>query len=530
MFGACLMSLNAGCTIIFSGDDFAKPEPDAAPVIDSPPPIDAPPLIDANPSLLTIDRVEPDTIAEGTGSELTGRPVPIIIHGANFTPGAVISLMTPAKEVDAGVADAAVSDAAVNDAGITPTGAPVLGASVVSSDGTMIATTIAIPVRDDLADGESETYRLVVSQQGHSADVDLTVTGLDELTLAPGTLTVSAGTLKPAYSRIVIDQNVHAIGAAPVRLFATAEIVVSATLDANGAQNGTAGAGGCAGGTAEGPGGCGTGGGGPGSGGGLNEGAGGGGGGFGVVGTGGSGGNAMNPAGAGGMPTGSEMLIPIATNPGEAGNRGNGGGGGGDGLLGGAPGGGGGGGGTLELRTTGVLHFTAGGLSANGGPGANGTGLGGGGGGGGSGGAILLAAAAGIVNDTGGTVCQAGGGGGGNRGGAGGAGRVRIDAPTVDMGLVNTPVPVFGPIIRSDAPAVVSDSSTVMITVAGEASRSFAMTINDVEQPLVTPGQAHTATVAAALTAGMNRVCVFATTTVDFRPEAVMCRDIAYLP
>ncbi len=508
----CLAGAAGACSLIYDAGDFHAS--DAMPADSTMPPPDV------DPTRLALTSVSPDTVLEGEGSLATGRAIPILVSGDSIAQDAVIRF----ELAGAGGADAGVDDAGVN---ATPL---EVGDTVVSIDGTMAATTIRVPVLETVGQGETLALRVVVDQMGASAGLDFTVTGLDELDVAGGTLTTQTAGLAPAYSRITFAQPVHLAGTDPARFHATAEIIVSAPVDADGQADGSPGSGGCPGGAGETVGDCGAGGGGQGTSGVLQSGPGGGGGGFGGVGQQGAGGKANSPAGSGGMATGNDMLVPIATEAGQPGNRGNGGGGGGTGTLGGNGGNGGGGGGAIELRSDGTITLTSGGaVRAAGGQGAAGGGLGGGSGGGGSGGAILIHAPGGLIDETAGNVVSAAFGSSAGNGGDGSVGRIRIDSPTDPAASVGSPAPVRGPLWRADLPAIVREAS-VTGTVIGAPGRAFAVWVDDNEQPTVTPGGSGTKQVTVPLVAGHNNVCVFAGAQADFRDEAAMCRDVVYLP
>jgi len=515
--GALLGSLIAssgGCSLIYDAGDFHAS--DASPTM-----ADAMPPPDVDPTQLSLTAVTPDTVLEGEGSTATGRAIPILVTGDSIAPDAVIRFEpAAAADVDAGAGDAGVGALPIE-----------VGDTVVSTDGTMATTTIRVPIMETVGQGESLSLRVIVDQTGASAGLDFTVTGLNELDVAGGTLTTQSAGLAAAYSRITFAQPVHLAGTEPARFYATSEIIVSAAVDADGQTAGVPGAGGCPGGTSQNAGDCGVGGGGGGTSSTLQNGPGGGGGGFGGGGQQGSGGAAGSPPGAGGMMTGNDMLVPIATESGQPGNRGNGGGGGGTGTLGGAGGTGGGGGGIVELRCDGTITLTGGGsVRAEGGDGTAGGGLGGGGGGGGSGGGLLIRALGGLTDETsGGVVSANGGGNGGGNGGTGSGGRIRIDSPADPSATVSAPAPVRGPLWRADLPAIVRQPS-VTGTVIGAPARSFAVWVDDNEQPAVTPGGGGTKQVTVPLVAGLNNVCVFAGAQADFRSEASMCRAVVYLP
>ena len=342
-----------GCSFVYDADVFAGEAADAMP----PPP-------DVDITALALTAAEPAEVFEGVGCipESTGcagesRAVPVVVRGMSIAPTATVALS------GAGFDDDAV-------------------AATVSTDGMMLAFALSVPVISTLADGATETIVVTVSQGDVSDSVMLTVRGLDEFTASVdangGTMDGSA--LKSLYSTIDIDTAIALTGTTRARFAATASITIDATLSANGdpgvAETGGSGvASGGDGGAAETPGDCLAGG---GRAGGTS--AGGGGGGHSTMGSQG----ATGSGGAGGQATGSDELVPLAS---EAGN---GGGGGGPGAIAGAGGGGGAGGGVIELTSLGIVSVgTDGGVTANGGAGAGGAGScalldqhGGGGGGG----------------------------------------------------------------------------------------------------------------------------------------------------
>ncbi|KAB2883298.1 MAG: hypothetical protein F9K40_23065, partial [Kofleriaceae bacterium] len=274
-------ALLAGCSIIYNPDNL-PPLTDAQ-EIDAP--IDAP--IDSNPDLLEITGVSPSSIFEGIGAG-GSRPVVLTLDGM-----------------------AIVGDAQVAVELMESSEPATLVAFDAVPDGTQGGVIVRIPVMDDLDAGMTRTLRITITQGTVTKMADVTVHGLDELTLM--TSPVATTVNPPVYSKITVASNVHFTGTEPVILKATANIDVMGALDANAAGN-IAGPHGCNGGAMEAAGGCATGGGSPGSNAsilGLNAGSGGGGGGFGAPGTiGGASG------GAPGMATGNEALVPIVTSPG----------------------------------------------------------------------------------------------------------------------------------------------------------------------------------------------------------------------
>jgi len=483
---------SSGCTIIYDPDDLRPPPPDAIP-------------IDADPALLTLTGTSPATIAEGTGDG-GGRPALIVIEGNSIVRSATI---TATLDPDGSATPIEVLQQAVS----------------ALSDYAVVA--VRIPVLDTLAAGDTTTLRFTVTQAGATQTQDLTVDGLDELTLASSP--VAEGSFAALYSRITVTAPVHVTGGAtagPVQLHATANIELAALLDVDAAGT-TPGPHGCDGGSADAPGDCGNGGGhqgtNPQQ---LNTGGGGGGGGFAPGASGGSG----NAGGAAGGETGNDMLVPIATT--GPGNRGNGGGGGSAGLL-TSGGSGGGGGGVIDLVAGGDL-VVSGGLRATG---ANGTASNGSGGGGGSGGAILVRAG-GTITSSGAWLEARGGGGadgsGQSDGGAGSVGRIRVDSPTggVDT-MADTPAAVAGPAWDLDSPWF-AGARDVTLTLHGAAGRSFGILVDgDATGADATTGTSGTATVDVELEPGRHAICAAyapsgqGTLSV---PEATTCIDVAYVP
>lgn len=508
----------AGCSLILDPGDL-RGQNDAS-VPDARPPDAAPPA-DADLAALTIDSVAPTELWEGQGT--AGRAIPVVITGSNIDDGALITFEV-AGDADAGVPDLELPS----------------GNTAVNPQHTLAATTVTVPVTDQLAAGETVTVVVRVSQGTTSVTEEITLHGLDEL--APAAGTYQADDFAPLYSRIELAEDVRFDGEAPVRLRATSEIIVSATVnaggyDGNGGDGGAPGPGGCAGGGSGAPGGCGMGGGGGGSAEGLDLGpGGGGGGGFGADGNGGSGGS---NGGTAGKVTGGPWLVPLITDAGAAGNRGNGGGGGADGTL--QTGrGGGGGGGVVELTSQGRLEIAGGGaVTSSGGDGA--TGNNGGGGGGGSGGALLLRATSELTWDGDSPAISAAAGSGSgcascNKGGNGGVGRIRLDYPGTTAASGTTPAPVRGPMWAAAVPVLVTDADLIggnlRVTVHGAGATQYGLLLNDdtTPDPFMTTGTG-AGTLDVTLTPGMNRLCAMVTIDADFSlPEAVNCIDIAYIP
>ncbi len=502
---ACLAG--SACVIVYDADDLRKRDAAPADAV----PIDALP-IDANPGALAVTDVTPSTLLEGVGAD-GGRPAVLLVEGDSLVDGQL-------------VVTAAFTDGAME--------ALPVEVSAASTDSTRAALALAIPVDPTLAAGASRTLRLTFRQPG-AADVthDLTVSGLDELTLTAGTVAVTS--LAPRYARVTVEGDVHFTGATPAVVVATGGITLGARLDAD-AITTTPGPHGCAGGLANSAGACGVA---PSNGGGMQgfdaaglaigtPGDGGGGGGFGENGTVGAG----TMGGAPGVETGNDMLVPIVTPGANPGNRGNGGGGGGNpsALGGGAAGPGGAGGGVLVVAAGGVLTVADGALRAAGGAGG---GVGGGGGGG-SGGAILVRAFGGVVGAPGAWIAAPGGGGGNaaNDGGNGGAGRIRIDAPGALDAPSVTPVAKRGPAWAIDTPLIVREP-TPTLTLFGEPGKTHGVRVDGAAVTDVQIGFDGQREVEVSLAPGANTVCALWTvnaTEIVAPDEARSCVDVVYLP
>ena len=497
------------CSVVYDGDVFVT--------TDAAPPVDAAPPIDVNAGALMLTELEPSEVLEGAGA---GGGIPIVIHGSNIAPDAVVSL------------SGAGFDGEVMDISI-------------SGNGELVAFAITIPVLETLADGVSEEMTVAVRQgDGVEASLPLRVGGLDELVASEDAPdgTMSTGDLRPRYARIDIDAPLTFTGTDPARLVATAEAVVAAAVtvdgqDADGNQTGAPGPGGCGGGNPKQDAPCG-----PGSGGRGLDAGGGGGGGHRLPGNGGTG-----AGGEAGASSGNAALVPLADA--EAGTRGKGGGGGdGAGLLDDSTGGaGGGGGGVIEITSQGTLRVTEGAsLSANGGQGGDGGsscalgGSGGGGGGGGSGGAILLRAARALVDEgTTARVSVAGGGGGAggsgcaSAGGSGGDGRVRVDFPgTSDLPpLVGTGVGAYrGPVLAPDTRAVVEEPALPVSLLGAPNATYHVERLGAARQQVNTLGTG-AAEAQVMLEPGLNRVCAVIDDVVAINlSEGANCLDVAYIP
>jgi hypothetical protein len=516
-----LLALSS-CTFLFDPDKLSQNSDGGSPPgnVDggggggdgSVPPIDAIPP-DARyipPGEFGLTRLEPTTIFEGEGAAW---PVPIVVHGQNIAPDATITLD-----------------------GASFTATEVTG--TVASDGSMIVFPLTVPVLPTLAKGQSQAITITVQQNGESSELPLVVNGLDELLASalPGNPSnVEASELDPPYSSIVFDRNLTFTGTAPIRLVATAEIQLAATLSASGVSAnkttaGLGGPGGCAGGALSTDGQCDAGGGGAAS----NDEAAGGGGHF-TIGTPGGG----VPRGPGGQSTGRPEMAPLVD------EHGNGGGGS-------ATGAGGGGGGILELTSQGTFTITAtGNLKADGGRGGEGicsASVSAGSGGGGSGGAILVRSFGGFDDqDTTPRLSVRGGDGGDmppNRncqetGGAGSSGRMRVD--TSELGGLEpfaraTPTPFQGPLFRNRSAngtpiPVVVDLSQLTLDLVGQPGRVVHVEVNGGARQPVNMSAGGTGSFTAQLQTGANRICVFMDedTPIDLS-EGAQCIVIASIP
>ncbi len=452
-----------GCSQILGIEDLPDPDGGVAP------PPDAKPLA---PGEFGVTGVEPFSVMEGEGAAWA---VPIIVTGQVLTPDTVVVLD------GAGFAQQA----------ITP---------VVASDGRSLAFPLRVPVLPDIGKGDNAMIMVTVRKGTLSAMTQLTVTGLDELTISSlGGGPLRATDFDPPYSRIVIDQDVELTGPDAVRLVATAEIQLNAAISADGQdadkkEPGQGGPGGCAGGDPEEAGGCGPGGGG----GGEGDDAGGGGGHF-TVGTPGSG----SPPTPGGAQTGKPELVPLTD---EAGN---GGGGSREGA-------GGGGGGIVELTSHGTFVVEREGrISADGGQGGDGicnTSFKAGSGGGGSGGAILVRAWGGFDDkDTVPRLTALRGDGG----------EMPPDDNCVEVGgagsnglpdfAESSPAPFQGPLLRnidsSDRPVpVVTRQSQIMLEAFGERDTGFNLDVNGTRVPFSTSSDGD-ASETVTLQPGRNKIC-----------------------
>jgi len=451
-------------------------------------------LADADLAALALDDVSPDQVYEGEGSHASAPPVVFLIEGSNIA----------------------------EDATVTPSrGDVVVLQTETSSDGTMLAVSLRIPVIAALGEGASEMLTLTVAQPGASDSVELTLEGLDELDISTAELSATG----ELYSQIRVQQNVQLTGNEPARLRATGQIVIDGSLSASGTNSplpGAPGPGGCVGGTAENDGSCG--------GGGLA-------GAYGdPLGSGGGGGSCTGEGSqgelSGGLP-GTANCVLFFQSFGST-NQGNGGGGGGTSPT-GTGGLGGGGGGSLELTAGASIKIGAN-VSANGGNGLPGSGTGctehGGGGGGGSGGMLLVRApvierTAGMIRAEGGLGGESGGPGSAcAAGGDGGKGSVRVDSGALVASSGGDSTFVHGPMLALDMTWI---STTTMVPVAfiGEPDTIFAIEV-DGAQPLLQPTDLTGRGVRTIdMAPGIHEVC---TIQIPVGTEFFDCRRIAVVP
>lgn len=484
----------AACSIIYNPDNL-PPLLDAT--VDAAD-IDVP--FDSNPDLLEITGVTPATIDEGVGSG-GSRPVVLTLNGTAIIGTAQVSVELMGSTEPA-----------------------VMVGFDATPDGTKGGVIVRIPVMTDLDAGMTRTLRITIAQGNVTKMADVTVNGLDELTISTSPVATTAS--PPLFSQITVMNNVHFTGTEPVILRATASIDIMRAIDANAAGS-TAGPHGCNGGVMEAAGGCAPGAGSPGVNAavlGLGNGSGGGGGGFSGPGTVGSG----QQGGAPGTTTGNEGLVPIISSPGAAGNRGNGGGGGGGGLLGAVGGPGGGGGGVVWIQAGGNINVGAMGAVQSQGATTNG---GSGGGGGGSGGAILIRAG-GMISSTTRWLSAPGGlasTGSQNAGGPGSAGRIRVDAAMGDIpAMANNPNAFRGPAWSLTTPSLTT-TSPATFTFHGQPGRPFDLRLNDVAMGTATPGSNGTTDVTGiVLRPGKNTLCGVAMSGMIQEPEAQTCVTLFY--
>jgi hypothetical protein len=519
---AVISSALAGCSLIYSPNNLPPG------VIDAP--SDAEIVLDADPKMLAIDDVQPSTIYEGQG-DFGSQPAVIVIHGHHIIDNNTIVEITPT----------------------TGTVQLALGAPVIAGDGDWIAIQVTAHVDPLLMPGAQVALDVKVTESipaalggGTASSMlsnKLALMGLKELTkdTAPevdkANSKIDTTLLADRYSKVDLSgiSTATFIGAKRAVIVSMSSITTSA-LVATGASgevaagSGGAAVGGCAGGAPGSTGGCdnlvgGKGGAGDAV---LGGSGGGGGGGFATEGMSGQG----SIAGVAGSRTGDELITSYSGDSGRSPSRAGGGGGGGKPMLIGGPGGiGGAGGGSIELTAGGDVSVGA--ITANGGPGGDGSTASGGGGG--AGGLVMLRADGSLT--TSGTISVKGGPGGAGKGtnngngGAGSDGRVRWDVPAG-----GAPTVPFGTRHRGPAftlPTRIFRSGRATISLSGTSNDQF--TVYTVHDGTLTPGQDgafadSTATFTQILPQGLTHLCITLRGGQQGTPEADKCVDVAFIP
>lgn len=445
---------------------------------------------DAGPTPLAVTRVLTDDLPEGLGSgvgdDVEIRPTVVVVEGTGLT------------------VDRVTSDDLVVEG------------YQASTNGDYLAVAVAVPVDEALGAGDRKEAQLTLHRGGESVTATVTVTGLDELRVIDGDTIPGEG--PTLYSRITVGPGtVRPQALLGGRLFATADITIVGTLDANGQTDGTPGAGGCAGGGSGQDAICGDD-----SGGATGQ--------PGDPATGAGGGGGQGPGNAGEDPNGGDGGAGGAAKTGHVMTvglralRGSGGGGGAAGPS------GGGGGGALALVSRGTISFDE--ISARGGPGGRRAAdeCTRGGAGGGSGGVVLLRAwsvSRGAVDVSGGTgtqteACM-------NNGGAGASGFIFTQVPL--QTLTSTSVaPLVGPTWLPDTPFWLPAEGAT-ITITGVAGRLYYMSI-DGGDPLQlqadAEGQAKSAPL--SLSPGHREICLLASREPADDIEGRNCLAFAVLP
>tara|TARA_R110002073_G_scaffold108266_1_gene243149 strand:+ start:3589 stop:5082 length:1494 start_codon:yes stop_codon:yes gene_type:complete len=474
----------AGCSLVYDDDVFASADA----------------FVPVEPALLVIESVEPTQVSEGVGANEFARATPIVVYGKGITDGARIRVVGAGVDLET--------------------------AAQVSSDGTMAAAAIRLPVDREFAFGETKEISITLSQpaaatedggEGETAEasIEIDAIGLDEFRPAAGTLAVTD--IAALYSEITIDAAINLVGNVPARFVATSSISVTAAVRAD-ATGGERVAGGFLGG---GPAqnGLGPSGGGRGAQG-FDNAAGGGGGGNLEQGTAGQG----QSAGDGGDASTATLLFPLT------GVVGSGGGGGGNGVNGGS------GGGAIEFRSSGPVTLGTGGLiSANGSAGgASSCGIlaGTGGGGGGSAGAILLRSESSLTIAAGVSLSVAGGAGGdggGNCGGGDGSdGQIRIDYESIEGSASGAP---RGPTWISESLPTIVRAAEVSATLGGAIGATYFLSVNAAANPTQVLMASNAEDVSLTLEPGINSVCALVASNGNLgAPESLTCVSVAYLP
>lgn len=485
-----------GCSLIYNPSNLPPLDKDGG----ADAPVDVEVILDADPTMLELTSVAPAVIYEGDGVD-GSRPAVIVIHGKQLAMGATVSVTEHGTGAPVGSVTIDNAKAAVSANGFD-LAVPV----TVGIDANTAAIALDVTVTQDTAVG-------MVSRTLPANPADpslLTLQGLEQL--ESGSPVLTGGVHE--YARVAVAGLSVAPGdPAALQIHSHSSVTITGTLAAN-ASGKQQGAGGSAG-----PSGAGalqTGDPGNGPAGGKPSG---GGGGYGTPGE-------MGSSGAGGGTAGDPAIKAFATNVSSSGAAGNGG-------ATGAGGAGGGGGGTIFVVADGMA--TLGVVQATGGDGGNPTAIGSGSpGGGGSGGTVLVRAGntlavaevevTGGVGKTGGTV------------GHGGLGRVRFDAPNVDITTDLHGATVYrGPMFAADT-VLITRNDHVPLTVTGQNAQSFRYYFTGESGSLRGP---YTVSILAGqnmfpldapLFRGLNKVCLLvADSALDAPAEAQHCISIAYL-
>lgn len=461
-----------GCSLIYNPNNLPEPQRDSDVPIDAP--IDARMVIDANPEALALTKLTPTVLVEGTGDGGSRRAI-LVVHGTQIVDNNTTVTIAPLPP------ETRVPMIMVHNDNLE-----------VSSEGNLLAVPLTVFVDTDLAQGEMIPLEVTVTQMTpsgmKSAKLDtLVLSGLNELD-DPGDVVLDAAD-SGRYSRVNIAGDVTAAANLfePIRIEATASIMITGSVDvsANLKQAG------------------------PGGGDGGDRGLGAPIGGSPTNGKMGGGPSPGLSNGAVGRWGGDDQLTQLGPSP----NRGSGGAGG-DGTgatLGGLDGGeGGGGGGALVLVGGGALSVGA--IDASGGAGENVSNQTANDGGAGSGGVVLLRA---------GTMATVMAPGINVAGGAtptpGQAGRARVDAPMFTAAVVPTSPGVYrGPVFPPEptTPAIVRDPRpTLMIIGRGSTTISYTVANDDGSKQVagtvqIPPTGTFQGQLADPLYDGTNTVCL----------------------
>ena len=194
---ASTLASSAGCSLVYDDEVFATSDA----------------VVPVDPSTLAIESAEPVRIFEGIGASEFARAMPIVLYGKSITDGARIRVVGAGVDLET--------------------------AAQVSSDGTMAAAAIRLPVDTDFAFGETKEISITLSQPGlatedsgeaeiFEASIEIDAIGLDEFRPAEGTLAVTD--IAARYSEITIDAAINLVGNVPARFVATSSISVTAPV------------------------------------------------------------------------------------------------------------------------------------------------------------------------------------------------------------------------------------------------------------------------------------------------------------